>query len=350
MAFQDEILIWYHLNARNLPWRNTKDPYKIWLSEIILQQTRVEQGLPYYHRFITSFPTLKKLATASEEKILKLWQGLGYYSRGRNLLVAAREMMERHNGFPETYEEIRNLKGIGDYTAAAVASFAFNLPHAVVDGNVYRFFSRLHGISTPVDSARGKKEFKELAAALLNRDNPAEHNQAVMEMGAMVCKPKPHCDQCPFAAQCIARKENAIDFYPVKEKRTAVKQRFFYYLLLHAGKKIFIQKRTGKDIWEGLYEFPLIECSGYTEPEDLYRMKEWKTAVAEAEAEIYHVSKPYTHKLSHQVLHARFIHLQIKKVKRSLPDTWKSVPADHLEKYGMPQLIVKYLKDQEQDH
>lgn len=346
MAFIEELLQWYHQNARNLPWRNTNDPYKIWLSEVILQQTRVEQGLPYYHRFTTSFPTLKKLASASEEEVLRLWQGLGYYSRGRNLLTAARQMIERHKGFPKTYEDIRNLKGIGDYTAAAIASFAYNLPHAVVDGNVYRFYSRLFGIATPIDSTKGKKEFMGLASSLLNKKDPALHNQAVMEIGAVICKPKPLCDQCPFASQCKALKENAVDAYPVKSKSIKVKERYFYYLLMRSGNKTFIQKRTGKDIWQGLYEFPLIECSNPVEPDQLYRMKEWKSAVAEVKPEVYHISKPYVHKLSHQTLHARFIHLEVKNKKAAQVKERKVVDIDNLKEYGMPQLIVKYLEDQ----
>jgi A/G-specific adenine glycosylase len=348
MTFNDELLAWYHKNARDLPWRSTHDPYRIWLSEIILQQTRVEQGMPYYHRFITEFPTLKKLAASSEETVLRLWQGLGYYSRGRNLLMAAQQMIQRHKGFPKTYNEIRALKGIGDYTAAAISSFAFNLPHAVVDGNVYRFFSRCFGISTPIDTTAGKKEFKELAESLLDRKQPGIFNQAIMEMGALLCKPKPDCNKCPFAQQCIALKENAVLSYPVKAKTTKVKDRYFYYLLMKSGDQLYIKKREGKDIWQGLYEFPLIETEKSLKPEKLYKMNEWKSLVAESGFEVNHFSKPYIHKLSHQVLHTHFVHLNKTKKKKTATDkSWKSVSADSLKDYGMPQLIVKYIDQTE---
>jgi A/G-specific adenine glycosylase len=348
MTFNDELLAWYHKNARDLPWRNTHDPYHIWLSEVILQQTRVEQGIPYYHRFITEFPSLKKLAAASEEKVLRLWQGLGYYSRGRNLLMAAQQMMQRHKGFPQTYDEIRALKGIGDYTAAAISSFAFNLPHAVVDGNVYRFLSRYFGISTPIDSTLGKKEFKLLAGSLLDKKQPGLFNQAIMEMGALVCRPKPECSQCPFSQQCVARKKNAVLSYPVKGKSTKVKVRFFYYLLMKSGDQLYIKKRDGKDIWQGLYEFPLIETEKSLKPENLYKMSEWKSMVAESGFEVEHFSKPYIHKLSHQVLHTQFVHLNKRKTKKTKVDnSWKAVHTDNLKKYGMPQLIVKYLDQTE---
>jgi A/G-specific adenine glycosylase len=348
MAFNDELFTWYRKNARDLPWRNTYDPYKIWLSEVILQQTRVEQGMPYYHRFITQFPTLKKLAAASEEEVLRLWQGLGYYSRGRNLLMAAQQMMQRHKGFPETYNEIRALKGIGDYTAAAISSFAFNLPHAVVDGNVYRFFSRYFGIATPIDSTAGKKEFKILAESLLDRKQPALFNQAIMEMGALVCKPKPECAYCPFTQQCVARKENTVFSYPVKEKSTKVKERYFYYLLMKSGDQLYIKKREGKDIWQGLYEFPLIETAKSLKPEKLYKMNEWNSMVAESGFEVDRFSKSYVHKLSHQVLHTHFIHLNKIKAKKSRTDkSWKAVSIADLKEFGMPQLLVKYIEQVE---
>lgn len=348
MAFNDELLAWYHLNARDLPWRNTKDPYHIWLSEVILQQTRVEQGMPYYHRFTSEFPTLKKLAQASEEHVLRLWQGLGYYSRGRNLLMAAKQMMERHKGFPKSYNDIRSLKGIGDYTAAAISSFAFNQPHAVVDGNVYRFYSRLFGIKTPIDSTAGKKEFKVLADSLLDKKQPGLFNQAVMEMGALICKPKPVCNECVFARQCVALKENAVNSYPVKAKATKVRERYFYYLLFDTDEGLYIKKREGKDIWQGLYEFPLIETEKSLQPAKLYQVPEWKSMVAESDFKVSYLSKPYVHKLSHQTLHARFIHLEKSGRKKLKPaKEWKPVSVKTLRDYGMPQLIVKYLSDEE---
>jgi A/G-specific adenine glycosylase len=349
MTFNEELLSWYRKNARDLPWRNTKDPYRIWLSEVILQQTRVEQGMPYYQRFTTDFPTLKSLANASEEAVLMRWQGLGYYSRGRNLLTAAKQMMERHKGFPKTYKEVRDLKGIGDYTAAAITSFAFNLPHAVVDGNVYRFFSRYFGISTPIDSNAGKREFKELADSLLDKKHPGLFNQAIMEMGATVCKPKPLCEKCPFAQGCVARNGNAVSSYPVKQKTIRVKERFFYYLLLQNGSKYYIQKREGKDIWQGLYEFPLIETAEALSPEKLYKIPEWKSMVADSDFKVSYFSKLYQHKLSHQTLNTRFIHITSSgENKVKIIRKWKAVTLDSLKNYGMPQLIVKYLKESEE--
>ena len=346
MHFIDQLRAWYLKNRRDLPWRETKDPYKIWLSEVLLQQTRVEQGLPYYQRFIESYPTLRSLALASEDDVLRLWPGLGYYSRGRNLFFAARQMMKQFGQFPHKYAEIRSLKGVGDYTAAAVASMAFDLPHAVVDGNVYRFLSRYFGIETPIDSTDGKTVFKELADSLLDHKNPGFHNQAVMEMGALICKPKPLCEQCPFSQSCYALKNKQIAALPIKSKKTKVRNRYFNYLLIDYKSQFFIRQRTAKDIWQGLYEFPLIECKKPFSLTHLMQTEEWLSILEKEECLIVKKSNPVKHKLSHQLLHTVFIHLKIDKSKSTyLKKKCKKINLEELNQYGMPQLIVHYLKN-----
>jgi len=261
MDLSQILLDWYRNNQRDLPWRRTNDPYAIWLSEVILQQTRVEQGMPYWLRFIEDFPTVTDLANADEREVLRLWQGLGYYSRARNLHAAAKIVRDEYNGnFPNQYEQIRALKGIGDYTAAAISSFAFNLPHAVVDGNVYRFLSRIFAINTPIDSTNGKKEFFVLANELLDKSNPGTFNQSLMEFGAMQCKPSnPDCSVCPFNQYCQSFATNTVSEYPVKAKKTKTRNRYFDFIILSDEKNTLLQKREEKDIWQGLYQFPVIE-------------------------------------------------------------------------------------------
>jgi A/G-specific adenine glycosylase len=253
---------WYAIHQRDLPWRHTSDPYPIWLSEVILQQTRVDQGLPYYNRFISNFPTVKDLASATQQEVLNLWQGLGYYSRGRNLHATAQQIVAEYNGvFPNTHQGLLNLKGVGPYTAAAIASFAFNLPHAVVDGNVFRVLSRYFGIAEAINSTQGKRIFESLAQELLHIQEPALHNQAIMEFGALQCKPtSPNCMECPVAETCVAFKENKVGQLPVKHKKVKVRQRYFvYHIRTNEQKQIAFQQRGPKDIWEGLFEFPLTE-------------------------------------------------------------------------------------------
>ena len=256
-------------NTRQMPWKGEKDPYKIWLSEIILQQTRVEQGLAYYNKFIQSFPDIHKLARAKDEKLFKLWEGLGYYTRCRNLLATARYISKEMKGkFPDNYEEIKSLKGIGPYTAAAISSFAFNQPYAVVDGNVFRVLARIFGINKPVDSTEGKKYFTTLANELLDKKKPGLYNQAIMDFGAVVCKPAvPLCNQCVFKKHCAAFFNGKVKALPVKEKKITIRKRWFYYLIIeYKGQpdsyRVAIRQRTDKDIWQSLYEFPLIETNG----------------------------------------------------------------------------------------
>lgn len=253
-SFGVRIMEWYKENGRDLPWRNTKDPYRIWVSEIILQQTRVAQGYDYYCRFIRRFPDVNSLAEAGEDEVMKYWQGLGYYSRARNLHAAAREIAGK-GYFPDTYEEVRRLKGVGDYTAAAICSFAFGLPCAVVDGNVYRVLSRWMGIDMPVDSVKGKNYFRELAEELLVKEDPALYNQAIMDFGALQCTPSsPSCMFCPLSDSCVALQKGWVDRLPVKQHKTKVSERFFTYLFIISGDFTFIHKRTGDDIWKNLYE------------------------------------------------------------------------------------------------
>jgi A/G-specific adenine glycosylase len=338
---------WYHQNKRDLPWRHTSDPYLIWLSEIILQQTRVEQGLPYFERFSEQFPTIKHFAKAPEDKILKMWQGLGYYSRARNMHYTAKEIAKNLSGnFPREFSELKKLKGVGDYTAAAIASFAFNKPHAVVDGNVYRFLSRYFGIKAPVDSSKGKKIFYEIAAELLDKKNPGLHNQAIMEFGAKQCKPvNPDCANCPLHVGCAAFKIKSVNQFPVKSKTQKVKERFFHYFFIRWQNKIFLTKRTGNDIWKNLYEFPLIETKKKTSLGLLLKTDDWKNIFEASRLDIREPGTVYKHQLSHQTIHARFYQIELKtKPSGQLRKNFLMTTADDLERYGIPVLIDKFLK------
>jgi len=336
---------WYTKNKRDLPWRNTNDPYLIWLSEIILQQTQVAQGLAYYNKFAGRFCSVSELAAADEDEVLKLWQGLGYYSRARNLLYTARQVVKEHAGrFPDDYNEILALKGVGDYTASAIASFAFGQPHAVVDGNVYRVLSRVFGIDLAIDSTAGKKYFKNLATALLNKKDPATHNQAIMEFGSQFCRAlNPDCDNCVFKNKCAARAGKKVSRLPVKSKKNKVKERHFNYLLLvDSQKKIKLHRRAQSDIWKGLYEFTLIESDRAVSANQLMELQEVKQ-VCEAEDNIHYQSRSYKHVLSHQHLFARFYVIQ--KRKKHSSSTGITAPLSQLEDYAFPRLIEKFLQD-----
>ncbi|MBK7684054.1 MAG: A/G-specific adenine glycosylase [Bacteroidetes bacterium] len=340
--FSKNLRQWYRKNGRKLPWRSTKEAYKIWLSEIILQQTRVNQGLPYYEKFLENFPFIEQLASASEDQILRLWQGLGYYSRARNLHAAAKQVLRDFNGeFPPDFEKLRSIKGIGDYTASAIASFAFDLPHPVVDGNVYRFLSRFFGMDIPIDSSQGKKAFNELALELMDAQHAAEHNQAMMEIGSLVCKPiSPNCDECPFSMACHAYLYNKVSDYPVKGKKQPSKKRYFHYFLVTDGISTYIKRRNEKDIWQGLFELPLVE---------LFELSDFPPALPEM-AKIHQptVSKQpikRKHILSHQELHACFWKVNIVKC---LPpkDGFLRVKLSDLSTFGFPQLIVNYFEQE----
>lgn len=311
------LIDWYQTNKRDLPWRNTQNPYEIWLSEIILQQTRVNQGTKYYLRFTSTFPTIKDLADAHEDEILKLWQGLGYYSRARNLHKTAIKITnDFHGQFPDTYDKIMSLPGIGEYTASAIASIAFGLPHAVVDGNVYRVISRLFGIETPIDSGKGKKEIAELATLILSKSDPANHNQAIMEFGALHCTPtQPACMHCPLSNQCIAFNTDKTDRLPIKEKKTKTKLRYFTYLFIYDKTSTYMQKRTEKDVWKNLFEFPLIEAEHLLEEKEIIN-NEFTLSLIKESNSIVTLKKtaPIKHILSHQTIHAQFISIQVSKL------------------------------------
>lgn len=336
MDFSTSIQSWYRLNKRDLPWRSVNDPYKIWLSEVILQQTRVEQGTPYYLKFVKAFPTVKQLADASEDKVLNLWQGLGYYSRARNLHHAAKTISSHYKGvFPKSFEEIRALKGIGDYTASAIASIAFKLPHAVVDGNVYRVLSRVYKISDPIDSGSGKKIFASVAAEILDKKNPGNHNQALMEIGSLVCLPQnPKCATCPIKHLCLSGADNTFGSYPVKKGKTKISNRYFHYLFVTDGKKTVLRKRTEKDIWLGLYDFRLME-SELAEEEILKRISALKPLDIKKDGFFKHI-------LSHQKIHATFWHIRVKKVVSEPGETLVNIK--DFNDYPMPRLLIRYLE------
>jgi len=344
--FSEKIISWYEKNKRDLPWRNTKDAYLIWLSEIILQQTRVEQGKSYYLKFVKTFPTVKHLAKADNELVMKLWQGLGYYSRARNLHTTAQIITDTYKGnFPDQYKDILSLKGIGEYTAAAIASFAYNKPHAVVDGNVYRVLSRVFGIETPIDSTQGKQEFYQLANELIDKKNPAIHNQAIMELGAIQCKPvSPDCSVCPLNTMCFAYSKNRISDLPVKAKKTKVRNRYFNYIVLHHKSTTAINKRGEKDIWTNLYDFPLIETDTELTEEQFIQSADWKQFIGSAKYIVKSVSISYKHVLSHQKIYARFWEIECEKpFNKLLSKTCIVIKEKDIHKYAVPRLIDIYL-------
>ena len=311
--YSTKIRQWFRENARDLPWRNTTDPYKIWISEIILQQTRVAQGLNYYNRFIERFPDLLSLAEADESEVLKHWQGLGYYSRARNLHAAAQQIKTLHNGvFPTDYGHVLALRGVGEYTAAAICSFAYNMPYAVLDGNVFRVLSRLFGIETPINTSKAKKEFTALAQALIDIKKPSEHNQAMMEFGALQCTPNsPDCSKCPLIEQCVAFSDYKVHTLPVKTKISNTQSRFFNYFFAQQGKYTFLKKREAKDIWQNLFEFPLIETDKETEIGDLIKLHEFGELFGNSHLQISGKRFYVKHVLSHRIIHASFYRIEI---------------------------------------
>lgn len=298
-------------NARIMPWKGIRDPYRIWLSEIILQQTRVAQGLEYYTRFIQHFPDVNALAAAAENDVFKLWEGLGYYSRCKNLIASARFISFDLNGkFPDTYEGVLQLKGVGPYTAAAISSFAYDLPHAVVDGNVLRVLARFFGIEKPIDSAEGKRYLTELAQSLIDTASPALYNQAIMDFGATVCKPQlPLCEACLLRPKCIAFNKGLINILPVKSKKLLKKTRFFYYVIAELNNKIFVRQRTGKDIWQNLWEFMLFESAEKISPNDFLASEVLKTFAGGALFTVRNISSFYKQQLTHQTIEGIFIHI-----------------------------------------
>jgi A/G-specific adenine glycosylase len=342
MSFSDELVQWYQQHKRNLPWRHTTNPYVIWLSEIILQQTRVEQGLPYFNRFLERFPTVSDFAAATEDEVLNLWQGLGYYSRGRNMLVTAQLVQKNYNGmFPTSYQQLIKLKGIGEYTAAAIASFAANEARAVVDGNVYRVLARYYGIDEPINSTTGKKQFQQLADEQLNRTQPALHNQAMMEFGAMLCKPKnPACGICPVRLGCYAFKHNATTTLPVKLNKVKIRKRFFNYLLIKDDDRILMHKRGMGDIWANMYQLPLIETAELLEPQEVLALPQIQQ-FAGVSPMVKSVSAIHKHVLTHQHLYVRFIELD--GLPNMLPDDYFFTEVKKIKNLALPQIIFIFL-------
>ncbi|MEX0983413.1 MAG: A/G-specific adenine glycosylase [Bacteroidales bacterium] len=392
MKISNIITNWYKKNKRSLPWREENDPYRIWLSEVILQQTRVSQGLSYYNRFVVQYPDIYVLAAADEQEVMKLWQGLGYYSRARNLLAAARQVVNDFGGvFPGDRDSLLKLKGVGEYTAAAVASIAFNEPVAVVDGNVARVLSRLFAIDEPVNTSAGERIIMELAGELLDRTQPGEYNQAIMEFGALQCIPArglssrsatssskasstasstapfapspafhsspaplsaspspappiPNCPACPLNTQCLAFSNNSVDQYPVKLKKTAVKRRYFTYLVISHSGYTYIQQRTGNDIWKQLFEFPLIEDDDLVRYEDMEEKIGKFVGPGDRGFEITFVSEPVVHQLTHRTITARFVHLRIVRDGYVPRKNWKKVRFGEIGDHPLPRLIDRYLE------
>lgn len=341
--FADRLIGWYEAHKRDLPWRHTADPYRIWLSEIILQQTRVQQGLPYYERFVEAYPDVRALADAPEQEVLRLWQGLGYYSRARNLHATAKQVAYALGGsFPPTYQDLLSLKGVGKYTAAAIASFAYREPVAAVDGNVYRVLARLFGLQDDILSPQGQRTFAALAQELISPERPDLFNQAMMEFGAMHCTPaNPACLFCPFGQECEARARGLQSELPVKVKRTKVRDRYFHYLVWEQGGHFLMRERTAGDIWQGLFDFMLLERQEDTQPEQLLQ--------GLPEAELLEVAGPYKHQLTHQRLWVRFYRLLLP------PDAdlqalgrqhgLQPMDRDRMEAAPKPILVENYLRD-----
>lgn len=351
--FGDRLINWYAFNKRNLPWRKSIDPYKIWLSEIILQQTRVDQGLSYYIRFVERFPDVFSLASAPQEEVFKMWQGLGYYNRAANMISTAKTIVEKLNGvFPDNRDELLKLKGVGRYTSAAIASFAFEEPVAVVDGNVYRVISRLFGIKTPINTSAAIKEFEKIASELMGDLNPGLFNQSIMEFGALYCKPgNPNCKECIFQSGCYAFANDAVSSLPVKKPKITISKRYFYYFLLEIKEDdtelIFVRKRKTKDIWKNLYDFPLVESKEKMDPLNAIHELPFLLHHKKQGIKIQSISHEYTHLLSHQKIYAQFLRLIVNKKIISDPDnSLLLIDRNEIINYPVPRLIERYLQDQ----
>ena len=349
LFFRQHLLEWSTQHPRPLPWKGEQDPYLIWLSEIILQQTRVAQGLPYFERFRAAYPTVQQLAAAPEDEVLKHWEGLGYYSRARNMHAAARYIAQELDGrFPGTYADILALKGVGPYTAAAIASFAFDLPHAVLDGNVFRVLARFFGITTPTDSTEGKKQFQELAQQALDHTQAGRYNQAIMDFGATQCTPHaPDCVRCPLQSQCTAYQQNRTDALPVKAKKISKRERFFHFLVLQdAADQTLLRKRTDKDIWQHLYEFPMIELRApATGVENLQTSALWQQLVGTQTHQLTRVSPAFRQTLTHQVIHACFFEIALPCEFQTEEPGFIVAKRKNLSNFAFPRIVDWYLQD-----
>lgn len=336
------LIEWYECNKRDLPWRQTKDPYKIWISEVILQQTRVAQGYDYYCRFIERFPDFHVLAEADDDEVMKYWQGLGYYSRARNLLEAARSIRDRST-FPDTYEEVRALKGVGEYTAAAICSIAYDMPYAVVDGNVYRVLSRWMGVDTPIDTSSGKKVFAELATEWLMKEHPGVYNQAIMDFGALQCVPvSPQCETCPLIDSCVAYRERRVNLLPKKQRKIKVLERYFIYLYVHASEYTYLYKRSAGDIWQNLYEFPLIEPDRDVLEEEFFFLSELHSLLGATKVNrIRKIGNRVKHVLSHRVIYADCYEVEVDK-DCVLSGAYQKVLVDDLHKFPVSRLLSHF--------
>ncbi|MEN8158238.1 MAG: A/G-specific adenine glycosylase [Bacteroidota bacterium] len=386
MNFGGLIRGWYKKNRRDLPWRHTRDPYRIWLSEVILQQTRVSQGLEYYNRFIATYPDVVSLAEAGEDEVLKLWQGLGYYSRARNLHSAAKELVAHRNGrFPDNYKALLGLRGVGVYTASAISSICFKERRAVVDGNVSRVIARLFGVDEAINAAEGSRIVYSLAEQMLERDlpesgDPGIHNQAIMEFGALQCVPiSPRCEVCPLSDGCQAYLSGRVDTLPVKIPKKRPTKRWFYFYILHGDgphgdRRTIITRRGGNDIWKGLYQFPMLETNGPKDDleitggmlQQLFEPSLISSGPANARSRaagnracglsganppaefritMERISPLIRHQLTHRTIQARFIHLKLSHLPSPMPDGWIAVPFAELDNYPLPRLIDRYIKD-----
>lgn len=339
--FSEKLAEWYLKHRRNLPWRGTREPYKVWLSEIILQQTRVAQGMPYYNRFIENFPDVFALARASEEAVLRCWQGLGYYSRARNLHRCAQTIVQQYGGvFPDSFKELLKLPGIGPYTAAAVASICYHEPVAVVDGNVFRVISRVFGIDADITSTEGKETFQRMASLLIEGRNPEDHNQALMEFGALWCTPRqPQCDSCVFSHSCFAFQHNMQHLLPVKSKSKVPEKRFFYYFVVRNGNSLLMKKRGNRDIWQGLYDFMLVE-----KPRAVRSPRMLAENIFSDTQEMV-ISPPYKHQLSHQTIITRFVILPENASAGAVEDPLEFYSMDQIHDLPKPVLISRFLSD-----
>ncbi|MGD9993590.1 MAG: A/G-specific adenine glycosylase [Salinivirgaceae bacterium] len=336
---------WYQKNMRDLPWRHVKNPYVIWVSEIIMQQTRIAQGLPYFNRFIEKFPTVEHLARAPIDDVLLVWQGLGYYSRARNMHQTAQTIVGDYKGvFPKTAKQLQKLKGVGEYTAAAISSFCFDEKVPAIDGNVYRIISRIYDVQEPVDKAKGKTRVRDLVEQLLPLKNCGDFNQALMDFGAMVCTPRQaSCSLCPLASQCQAKLNGTVDERPVKSTITKVRQRYFVYVLLTDGKKFLIQKRAKEDIWKGLYELPLFELEKSMEVDAFLNLPEVKASLPKEPLVFLDGFEPALHKLSHQTIYSKFLLFGLAHLPKI--NGYKSILISNIGDYAFPKLIERYLNE-----